>query len=116
MVGEHISHLLTHVDEEFFRNIEANVVRQYASVPNCVIAAGAGAICNPLNQQTVKMFNCKVVYLYSDLETCMKRIPDLSDRPFLDGKSEREIEEMYNARKFIYFDNADVIQASDFGL
>lgn len=109
MTGEQMEDLLTKVDEDHFRTIEAAVIRQYASVPNCVIATGAGAICNPLNQQTIHMFNCKTIYLYADLKTCLSRI-DINTRPYLRDKSEREIEEMYNARKYIYFDYADFIQ------
>jgi shikimate dehydrogenase len=108
--NENISNIFENKGERKFREYETKILSKLKN-EKCVVALGGGTIIEQRNLKYIdKGF---VVYLYSDLEISIARI-DITTRPMLTNKTLTEIEKLFKERKFIYFDNSDiVIESSD---
>ena len=104
--NDNIPNIFINRGEEVFRKIETKLLANLLKEKQCVISLGAGAIVNKYNLKYIK--KGFVVYLYTDLETSLSRI-NKADHPILMSKTHNEIIELYEQRKFIYFDNSDII-------
>ena len=104
-----IANIFINEGEDAFRKIETKLLSGIKE-KRCVISLGAGAITNDNN---LKYINSGfVIYLHADLETSLSRIK-ISEHPILANKTQKEINELYEKRKYIYFDNSDIIVESN---
>ena len=103
--NESIVDIFNKKGENIFRNYETKILSQLEN-KKYVVALGGGTILEPQNLKYIK--KGVVVYLYSNLSTSLSRI-DISSRPLLSKKTESEIAELYKLRKYIYFDNSDIV-------
>ncbi|MCL2039229.1 MAG: hypothetical protein FWG85_02235 [Bacteroidetes bacterium] len=103
--NDSVPNIFRNKGEKVFRKIETKLLSTLKE-KRCVISLGAGAIANKNNLKHIKKEF--VVYLYADLDTSLSRIK-IAERPILIDKTRNEIIELYEQRKFIYFDNSDII-------
>ena len=96
--------------EPHFRELEAKYIREMPD--NSVVALGGGAIINENTAKTAKQTG-KVVFLDADFETCYGRIKNDSNRPLAYNNPKEKVRELFDTRRPIYTERADIITDAD---
>ncbi len=86
--------------EEYFRNIEEEVIKEISQMTGMIIATGGGVVLRENNIRRLKQ-NGKVIFLDRPLEDIMPT----ADRPL--SKDRESLEKRYNERYDIYVRSAD---------
>ena len=111
--GMTISDIFSVHGEEYFRNLETNLLKELQSRKNTVISCGGGAVLREENVVEMKKNGC-VVLLTVTPETVYERVKDSDGRPILKGrKNINDIMELMEKRKGKYEAAADVMVATD---
>ncbi len=107
--GIAISEIFRTRGEDYFRNLETNVLAELnATLSNTVISTGGGLPLREENQKTLKSLGY-VVYLNVEPEEVMCRLSGDTTRPLLQGDNpEKKIRELMVYRSPIYEQGADV--------
>ncbi|MCL1789391.1 MAG: shikimate kinase [Oscillospiraceae bacterium] len=88
-----------------FRDLESEFLDS-SDIKSChIISLGGGAVLRSKNVTFIKQRGI-LVFIDTDFETCYLRIKGDPDRPLAYEKSRNELEELYQARKKIYLENA----------
>lgn len=104
-----ISDIFKNYGEKYFRNIERAELKKALNEQYQVIATGGGILTCDENIDTIKQSQAFNIFLDITTDTVIQRGQSSIDRPNLNGKSEREITELYNKRLPTYKSNADLI-------
>lgn len=107
-----ISTIFKEHGEEFFRNLETDVVKHCSNLQSVIISTGGGCLLRRENSDLLKK-NGKIVYLRTSLNELEKRLKGDQSRPLLKGKMNNKLKEMLAAREPIYSANADVTVDTD---
>lgn len=111
--GMTISDIFSIHGEEYFRNLETNLLKELQFRKNTVISCGGGAVLREENVVEMKKNGC-VVFLTVTPETVYQRVKDSDERPILNGRKNIDyIMELMEKRKEKYEAAADVIVATD---
>lgn len=105
-VGKSIPEIFNQYGEEYFREIESEVIEEVGKKSGKIIATGGGVVKNALNYFPLKC-NGKIFYLersVDKLSTC--------DRPL--SKDISAVEKLYKERKDLYNKFADIKVNNDF--
>lgn len=113
--GRTINDIFAAEGEEYFRNLETEMIRtlieKYADTraENAVISVGGGLPVRNVNRELMhKLGNC--VYLRTSKRELVRRLQSDTTRPLLaGGKLEEKIDSLMLARKDIYESAADII-------
>ncbi len=97
-----IKELISTKGEKYFRDMEAEVIRDISSKSSCIISTGGGAILREENINCLKR-NGKLFFINADIE----RLQATDDRPFSD--TYEKLKKLYSERLGIYQATADVI-------
>lgn len=111
--GMSISDIFKVYGEEYFRNLETNLLIEIQSKHNVVLSCGGGT---PMREQNVKEMkkNGRVVLLTATPETVYERVKNSHDRPILEGNKNVEyIAELMEKRREKYEAAADIIIYTD---
>lgn len=85
--------------EEYFRNLETELLIEMQSKRNTVISCGGGVAMRERNVEEMKK-NGKVILLTASPETIYERVKDSDDRPVLNGrKNVKGISELMEQRR-----------------
>ena len=99
--------------EEYFRDLETNLLIEMQSHKNAVISCGGGAALRERNVAEMKK-NGRVVLLTATPETILERVKDSNDRPVLNGrKNVKGISELMEQRREKYEAAADIVINTD---
>ena len=108
-----ISDIFATYGEEYFRDLETNLLIEMQSHKNAVISCGGGAALRERNVAEMKK-NGRVVLLTASPETIYERVKDSNDRPILNGnKNVPFITDMMEKRREKYEAAADVVIQTD---
>lgn len=108
-----IADIFAEKGEEYFREIESQIILEYCSkTAGSVIALGGGAVLMEENVRNLKT-NGKIVYLRTEEENLAKRLKNTTDRPLLRGTMRDVIGEILTKRAPIYERAADKIVDTD---
>ncbi|OLA94086.1 MAG: hypothetical protein BHW64_05410 [Candidatus Melainabacteria bacterium LEY3_CP_29_8] len=91
-----ISQIFSQFGEDYFRNLENNLIKQIVKQSNKIIATGGGIVENIQNLNLLLQHDT-VFYLNTPLEIVKKRIKNDSNRPLLN-----QIDEKFKAREAKY--------------
>lgn len=106
--GMSIPDIFDSYGEEYFRNLETNLLIELQSKDNVVISCGGGAALRSRNVMEMKRNGC-VVLLQAKPETIYERVKDTDDRPVLKGRKNVEfITELMEQRREKYEAAADI--------
>lgn len=111
--GMSISDIFEKYGEEFFRNLETELLIEMQSRNNVVISCGGGV---PMRERNVKEMkkNGRVVLLVAKPETILERTENDHGRPLLEGnKNVPYIAELMEKRREKYEAAADIIVKTD---
>lgn len=111
--GMSISDIFAEFGEEYFRNLETNLLIEMQSKQNVVVSCGGGVPMRANNVAEMKK-NGRVVLLTARPETIYDRVKDSHDRPLLENnKNVPYISELMEKRKEKYEAAADIIIETD---
>lgn len=107
-----ISKIFEEQGEEFFRNLESDIVEQCSHLQAAIISTGGGCLLRQKNVDLLKS-NGTIVYLRTSANELEKRLKGDQSRPLLKGDIKVNLKEMLAARKPIYSANADITIDTD---
>lgn len=111
--GMSISDIFDTYGEEYFRNLETNLLIEMQSKTNMIVSCGGGVALREKNVQEMKK-NGKVVLLTAHPETILERVKDSDERPLLEGNKNVEfISDLMDKRQSKYEAAADVVIHTD---
>ena len=99
--------------EEYFRNLETELLKELQTGRNCIISCGGGVAMREQNVIEMKK-NGRVVLLTASPETIYERVKDRNDRPLLkDNNNVEYIAELMEKRREKYEAAADIVIQTD---
>ena len=111
--GMSIPDIFATYGEEYFRNLETDLLIEMQDKKNVVISCGGGVAMRERNVEEMKK-NGKVVLLTASPETIYERVKDNNDRPVLQGrKNVAGISELMEQRREKYEAAADIVVNTD---
>ena len=111
--GMSISDIFETYGEEYFRNLETELLIEMQSRKNVVISCGGGVPMRERNVVEMKK-NGRVVLLTAKPETILNRVKDNHDRPLLEGnKNVSFIGDLMEKRREKYQAAADIVIETD---
>ena len=111
--GMSISEIFETYGEEYFRNLETQLLIDMQAKQNVIISCGGGVAMRERNVAEMKK-NGKVVLLKADPQTILDRVKDSDERPLLNGhKNVEYIADLMEARRAKYEAAADIVVQTD---
>ena len=111
--GMSIADIFAKKGEEYFRNLETNLLIEMQTKNNVVVSCGGGAAMRERNVVEMKK-NGKVVLLTATPETIYERVKDSTERPLLNGNMNVEyIAGLMEKRRDKYGAAADIVIYTD---
>lgn len=111
--GMSISDIFEVYGEEYFRNLETNLLIEMQERNNVVISCGGGTPLRECNVKEMKK-NGRVVLLTADPATILDRVKDSHDRPLIENnKNVAFISELMEKRREKYEAASDIIIHTD---
>lgn len=111
--GMSISEIFDTHGEEYFRDLETNLLIEMQSKKNVIISCGGGVPMRDVNVAEMKK-NGKVILLSATPETIYERVKNNHDRPLLENnKSVEFIQELMEKRRAKYEAAADIVIKTD---
>lgn len=111
--GMSISDIFATYGEEYFRQLETNLLIDMQERKNVIISCGGGVAMRERNVVEMKK-NGRVVLLTANPQTILDRVKDSDDRPLLNGhKNVEYIAELMEARREKYEAAADIVVCTD---
>ena len=99
--------------EEYFRDLESNLLQEIQTGTNQVVSCGGGVVLRAKNVAEMRK-NGRIVLLTAKPENVLKRVRGNNDRPILKGrKTVKDIAELMEARRGKYEEAADIVVATD---
>lgn len=99
--------------EEYFRDLETELVMELKTQENKIVSCGGGVILRDKNVEEMKKAGV-IVLLTASPETILSRVKDDDNRPLLqDNKNVEAIQKMLDARSTRYMAAADIIVSTD---
>lgn len=111
--GMSISDIFETYGEEYFRELETNLLIEMQSRSNVVVSCGGGV---PMRERNVAVMkkNGRVVLLTAKPETILERVKDNHDRPLLENnKNVSFIADLLEKRRAKYEAAADIVIQTD---
>ena len=97
-----INDIFLQKSENYFREIETQVIKEICKNNKTVISLGGGGFEKEINRE-ILLNNGKVFYLYTDVNTLYERIKSDSSRPLLKCKNPKEkLQELLEKREVNY--------------
>ena len=111
--GMSIPEIFEKKGEEYFRNLETELVRKISAMDNIVVSCGGGTVMRQCNVDEMKK-NGTIVLLTAEPETVYERVKGSHNRPLLEKNMNPEyIKELMEARRPKYEAAADFVIKTD---
>lgn len=108
-----ISEIFEEKGEEYFRNLETQLLVEMQARKNAIISCGGGVAMRECNVEAIKK-NGRIVLLTASPETILGRVKDNNDRPLLSGNMNVEyIQQLMEMRRPKYEAAADIVVNTD---
>jgi shikimate kinase len=107
--GHKISDIFVDKGEEFFRDLEFNVLGQSLMIENCVLSLGGGAPIAVRAQEILKTAQAPIFFLDVSLSVAAPRVGFNRDRPLLLGNPRAQWQALAETRRPVYESLASVI-------
>ncbi len=116
-VGKDIPRIFKEEGEEYFREMESELVRELSSMPRgpAVISTGGGVVLRKANVQKLRETGL-LIYLTAPPEVLVERLGSAEDRPLLASKYREDalekVKSMFKQREPLYLEAAEVTLAT----
>lgn len=94
--------------EEYFRNVENNLLKKFINCNDCIISCGGGIIKKEENRILLKN-NCKTFFVDTPFEICYERIQRSEERPLAQKNNKNKLLSLYEERMAYYIETSDFI-------
>ncbi|MBR6162302.1 shikimate kinase [bacterium] len=84
-----ITEIFEQEGEDYFRNIETEMIKKYLNQTNLIISTGGGVVEREENLEILKKIGT-TVYIFCDLETLFQRVKEDTSRPLLKVENIKE--------------------------
>lgn len=103
-----ISEIFADDGEDFFRQLETQMLAKIIKNEKIIIATGGGIIESEKNRKLLKsnFFN---ILLYVNVDEAINRLNNSKTRPLLTGNIKGNWEKLWNDRRLLYYETADYI-------
>ena len=109
--GKSIAKIFAEKGEDYFRSVEADIVKSIADKTDVIIDCGGGVALNPRNLELLKK-NGIVFYLSGSVEEIYKNVKNQKHRPLLNTPDpKKKIKELLDQRRPFYEKADHVIEA-----
>ncbi len=108
-----ISRIFEEDGEEYFRNLETELLKSFRAQKNLIVSCGGGV---PMREENVAEMRSQglIVWLKAEPATILKRVSQSHDRPLLEGHMNEEyIRKMMEARESAYRKASDLVISTD---
>ena len=95
--GKSINRIFEENGEQYFRNIEKNIIKNILKSDSMIISIGGGAFEDEENRDLM-LSDAHVIYLSASAQTIYNRLKNTNDRPLLKDISPQKIENMMSKR------------------
>jgi shikimate kinase len=100
--GKSITQIFSEKGEPYFRDLEAQILKETSAEEMKVVATGGGAILRHANVELMRATG-QVIFLEASPEILWERVKDKKDRPLSrGGKPQERLLEIYATRKPLY--------------
>lgn len=106
--GLSVKSIFQNYGERYFRIEETRVIKELCNKTHSVIALGGGALDFCENIRMIKRSG-SLIFLDINFETALVRLKNDTTRPIFIGKTRLELQRLYERRKNIYLNYADII-------
>ncbi len=106
--GLTVSEIFSKYGEPHFRELEKTCLTEITQNFNCVIATGGGTVIDKDNVSLLKSTG-KIFFLDVPFETILSRISTCTNRPLVQTLSKNELKNLFESRRQVYLDCADII-------
>ena len=114
-VGMSINDIFSKYSEAYFRKIESEVLSEVSKFERVVVSTGGGVVLREENRRILKQGH--VVWLWSDIQECAKRVFRKNNRPLLSSDSFEELvskmDNLLSNRLEYYLSVADLVLPVD---
>lgn len=112
-VGMTIPEIFREKGEEYFRNLETDLLKRLSDEERVVVSCGGGTVMRACNVEEMKRHG-KIVLLLASPETVYNRVKNFHNRPLLEGNMNVEyIKNLMDARMPKYEAAADILVKTD---
>jgi shikimate kinase len=101
-----INEIFTRKGEDYFRDVEAQAVREACSMDNVIIDLGGGAVIRDENWESIRASGVSVC-LIADEETIMERTKKYKHRPLLNVEDPKQKIRNLMAKRSPFYSKAD---------
>lgn len=113
MQGREIAEIFQMEGEEYFRELETDLIDRLGKLEPCIISCGGGMVMRDLNVRKLQAIGT-VVLLTAKPETVYERVKDSTKRPVLNGNMNIPyIRKLMEKRKLYYNRAAEVVVSTD---
>ncbi len=106
--GMSINDIFAKYGEDYFRDIESNLILDIGKEGNTIVSCGGGVVVRSQNRMYMKNSGL-VIYLCATPLTIYERVKDSTDRPILNGHMNVEyIGSLMEKRRALYEEAADI--------
>ena len=106
-VGKKIYQIFNDSGEEYFREIEENVVARVLSDNPHIISTGGGSILSPKTRSLIKSKSCSI-WVQCDVHIISKRIANEETRPLLKNRNVLDTLIEKNEERIKFYSQADI--------
>lgn len=111
--GMSIPDIFAEKGEEYFRNLETDLVKRISAIENVVVSCGGGTVMRQCNVEEMKKSGT-IVLLTAEPQTVYQRVKGSHDRPLLEKNMNPEyIGELMEIRRPKYEEAADIVVKTD---
>lgn len=110
--GMKVSEIFNRYGENGFREREHQAMKELSERPNCIVAAGGGALTFQRNVDVIRG-KAYIIYLDTPFQDCYSRIAGDGSRPLAASGSREELKALYRKREGLYRAAADRVVVND---
>lgn len=111
--GMSINDIFAQKGEDYFRDVESQLVLDLNSEGNTIVSCGGGVVIRPQNVENMRK-NGRIVYLSATPQTIYQRVKNSTERPILNGNMNVEyIAGLMEKRRSMYEGAADIRVETD---
>lgn len=114
-----IPEIFTKYGEEYFRNLETEVVKTLPTLKNTVISTGGGTVKRSENRELLRSAGI-IISLHASVDAVLQRTARRGERPVLDQKDHGDrreaVKELMESRKALYEQADYIIDTSELTL
>lgn len=111
--NQSITEIFTHYGEQYFRQIEEEIIEEISTKDNVVIATGGGVVLSSKNMRNLRR-NGLIIHLHASVDTLKNRLQHVKhSRPLLQNDDSLDALRLYSEGRMEFYNNNDFCIPTD---